>query len=301
MRIWVTVVIVIMISGIAFSQVKVPTFSGQMFGDYYYVLQYHGPSEKNYQAFDYRRLDLAAMDTLSTDFLARFCVESDQSTSLSSGALGFAVKHAYLDWENAFWGTTARMGLQPTPAIDLSESVFGYRSLEKSIQDLHGISPFVDMGVALYRNFGKDLYATAEIGNNSGDLSSVDRYKRLYLQLTSAPKDGLIIGATVDYAGGPQRKYLRTGDLLVARKSAALSGGAETVVQAVEHGEPNGSTLKSFGISLNAAARIMRDFALVARYDYWQGDSKTRSTGQSLYLLAFDFAAMKNVHFMPNV
>ena len=151
---------VLLFAGAAFAQ-NLPKFSGLFFGDYYYVLQHdasntgvnptstYSPDKglrKDMQAFDYRRIYLTADYDIAQDFSARFRLESDPSASIdANNKLSTMVKDAFIKWNNVTDGGNIIIGLQGTPDINMAEGIFGYRPLEKTIQDLHGISSSRDL------------------------------------------------------------------------------------------------------------------------------------------------------------
>ena len=53
------------------------------------------------------------------------------------------VKHAYPRYKKG--GTSAYFGLQGTPTWNVSERVWGYRSIEKTVMDLHKIGSSADL------------------------------------------------------------------------------------------------------------------------------------------------------------
>src|SRR5690554_6749198 len=96
--------------------------------------------------------------------------------------MAVAVKDIYLKWENIFSGSDIIIGIQPTPAFQISESVWGYRALEKTIMDLRGAVSSRDIGISLKGrlNNSGSLNYWFMFGNNSGNSPEVDKYKRLY-------------------------------------------------------------------------------------------------------------------------
>ncbi|MCL5031062.1 MAG: hypothetical protein M1480_18815 [Bacteroidetes bacterium] len=295
---------------------NLPKFSGLMFGDYYYVQQYHDQTQKDLQAFEFRRIYLTADYTVSDGIWARFRLESDPTASnLGNNKLSTMVKDAFLDFKNVGNGDLV-LGLQGTWNINMAEGIFGYRPLEKTIQDLHGISASRDLGISLTQKFSDAFSAGLLLGNNTGNgdsflpgtatNASQARYKSGYLFLQFNPMKELTILVDGQYYGAPKSQYGKIGDVIVNYANSSFSLGVQAFLNAIDHGEADGSTLERNGISLNGWIALTDNIRLVARYDNYTPDSNTKNTTianstQSFILGALDFAVRKNVHIMPNI
>ncbi len=303
----------LLMQGVLLSQVK---FSGLMFGDYYYMGQNHDQTQKDFQAFEYRRIYLTADYTVADDMWARFRLESDPTASnLGNNKLSTMVKDAFLDWKNAVGTGDLVVGLQGTWNINMAEGIFGYRSLEKTIQDLHGISASRDLGVSLTQKFSDALSAGFLIGNNNSNNGTLfglpntnaTRYKTGYLFLQYAA-DGLTVLLDGQYAGAPASHNVSTFDGILNYATNQFAIGAQGFVNSVEKGNPDGSNLSRNGISLNGWAGLTDNIRVVLRYDNYVANSNgtykntsIATSTQSFVLAGLDFAVKKNVHFMPNI
>ncbi len=133
--------------------------SGQFFVDYFYNISRDGnfsnfsntavDGAKDLNGFLLRRASLNYDKNISDKFSARFRLEADSKSNTSNDKIGVFVKDASLKWKNIFEGTDLILGIQPTPSFNVSEKYWGYRSLEKTIQDLRGFVPSRDFGIAL--------------------------------------------------------------------------------------------------------------------------------------------------------
>lgn len=301
---------------------NLPKFSGLFFGDYYYVLDHdaantttnptstYSPSgalQKDMQAFDYRRIYLTADYDIAQDFTARFRLESDPSVSNVNGKLGTMVKDAFINWKNVTDGGNIIIGLQGTPEINMAEGIFGYRPLEKTIQDLHGISSSRDLGISFNQKFSDFFKAGLLLGNNSGNspLSTTsDRYKAGYLYLQFNPVKQLTILLNGQYNGAGVDRYNRVGDVIVNYNNGSFSLGGQYFTNGLT--QADGSTLKRDGFSLNGWVALVSDLRFVARYDMYTPNIDSKNTTfsnsvQNLILGALDWSVRKNVHFMPNI
>lgn len=308
----------LLLVGMASAQ-NLPKFSGLFFGDYYYILNHDaantvnptsnygvaGALQKDMQAFTYRRIYLTADYDVAQDFSARFRLESDPSASnLGNGKLSTMVKDAFINWKNVTDGGNIIIGLQGTPDINMAEGIFGYRSLEKTIQDLHGISASRDLGVSYNQKFSDAFTAGLLLGNNSGNSVPTTKYKATYLYLQFNPMKELTILLNGQYNGVGVSTYNRAGDVIVNYANSSFSLGAQYFMDGINNA--GGSTTKKNGLSLNGWVGLMDNLRLVARYDMYTPNADTKNTSyatsvQNLILGALDWSVRKNVHLMPNV
>lgn len=321
----------LLFAGVSFAQ-NLPKFSGLMFGDYYYMAQNHDPSQKNMQAFEYRRIYLTADYTINSDFWARFRLESDPTGSnLGNGKLSTWVKDAFIDWKNPIGNSDLVVGLQGTWNINMAEAIFGYRPLEKTIQDLHSISASRDLGVSLTERFTDRFSAGLFLGNNSGNsgglypdnanglptnVNLAYRYKTAYLFLQYA-SDGLTVLLDGQYSGAPKGEDVSTGDLIVNYKTSSFGLGVQGFVNSVAKSAPDGSSLNRNGISFNGWVALVKHINLVGRYDMYTpitnsiyknqapppalGLPSVAWSTENFFMGALDFEVNQNVHFMPNI
>jgi hypothetical protein len=305
---------------VSFTQAQnLPKFSGLFFGDYYYVVNHDnnntvnptstygvsGSLQKAMGAFDYRRIYLTADYDIAPDFSARFRLESDPSASdLHNNKLSTMIKDAFITWKNVTQGGTILIGLQGTPQINMAEGIFGYRPIEKTIEDLHGISSSRDLGVSYNQVFSSEFKAGLLIGNNSSNSVPSNKYKAAYLYLQYNPVKEFTILLNGQYNSGNAGLYNRVGDVIVNYANSSFSIGGQYFLNGVS---TNAGTLKRNGLSLNGWVALAENLRLVARYDNYvptTSSAKNSSYGtatQSLFMGALDWTVEKNVHLMPNV
>jgi hypothetical protein len=143
---------------------------------------YEIPSNRN--AFQFRRIYLGYDYDIDKRFSAEILLSAEPSanttpsgtSSISNGdnladnRMGFFIKLFDLRWKNVWNGTDLLMGESLTPlTVNLTEKIWGYRSIEKTIADFHRNNLY-DVGVSLqgvfdpaHKNFGYDLM----IANNT--------------------------------------------------------------------------------------------------------------------------------------
>ncbi len=324
------IVIAVLVShAMVFAQGK---FSGLLFGDYFYNVSHDsatvpgsavGAGGKAYQAFQIRRIYFAYDDPLSESFTTRFRLEGDQTT-ITSGKMGMWVKDAFLQWKGVFKGSDLIFGIQPTPAFDISEGAWGYRALEKTTMDLHGIVPSRDLAIALRGKIDEEgmFNYWAMVGNNSGNAPETDKYKRYYLNLQFKPTAnfmGTLYGDFKAQSAINDPKSTSTPKATLSHDATTLalflmymekdkySVGLEGFQQSTTNGFVNKSgtltTLSGLGYSVYGTYNFQPDLAVVLRYDSYDPNTNSDAKGdQKGYILAaLSWKVDKQVSIMPNI
>lgn len=296
-------------------------FSGLMFGDYFYNSDNVTPANVNMNGFQFRRIYFTTDIFVAEKFDARFRVESDQGAgSLTAGGkLGVMVKDAYLKWKGIFSGSDMLFGISPTPAFDISEGAWGYRSLEKTIMDLNGIVPSRDFGVDLKGKIADNgsVNYWVKVANNSGNGPETDKYKRYYALLQFKPVDGFQATIYGDYAvkadvvdkvdGATKSNNGFVGALFLNyQQKSDFAIGVETFIRSQQNNfaATATSTLQnqnSFGISVWAWASLSEDFRLVGRFDNYDPNQDKDNDAVSMILAGLDWRVAKNVSIIPNI
>lgn len=198
-------------------QEKLPyKISGYTFTDYFYNVQRDDaigtfsnvatPGAEDFNGFLIRRLYFTYDDDISPDFTARFRLEADTGTVATNNKISVFVKDAYLTWKNAIGMQNLTFGMQPTPAFEVSEAAWRYRSLEKTIMDLRGIVPSRDIAVSLKGRIdgaGKFEYWVMA-GNGSGNTPETDKFKRFYFHTHWKPTEKFQATLYQDIKQAPQ-------------------------------------------------------------------------------------------------
>jgi len=316
-------------------QAKLPyKFSGYTFGDYFYNVSRDpnigtlpnvalgGPEDFN--GFLIRRVYLTFDDDISPDFTARFRVEADSSSLDSKGKITVFVKDAYLKWKNAVGSSDFIFGIQPTPAYEVSEGLWSYRSLEKTIMDLRGIVSSRDIGASLKGTLdssGKFSYWVM-FGNGSGNNPEIDKFKRLYGHLEWKPNDkftatfyqdwralpdianpndptqvvsndSFTTAWLIDY--GVKDKYNLGYEGFLTRQNNGFTTGTAPAIQIEDK--------KTLGHSFWAWYNFNPKVGVVGRYDYLEPNNLNLAQGdkRNLIIGSLVLKPNKNVWIMPNV
>lgn len=168
--------------------------------------------------FSYRRLYLTTDATISENFKARLRLEANDQNTPGRRPTPF-VKDLWVDWNYAS-DHSARIGIMPPPAFQLSEDVWGFRSLEKTILDVQRINAPRDFGIRfdgflplqgdfvryavmlangdppVFLGLYNELYEEDE---TRGTLPEHEKNKRGYAQISIHPSDKLVFSVGADY------------------------------------------------------------------------------------------------------
>ncbi len=338
---------------------------GLTFGDFYYdahadasnrgpETNYNGvPTYRN--AFQFRRIYLGYDYDINKKFSAEVLLSSEPSANtnvsgtttisnsdnLADNKMGFFIKLFDLRIKSVWNGTDVVVGEQLTPlTVMLTEKIWGYRSVEKTIADFHR-SNLYDLGAALQgvfdpatKNFGYDVM----IGNNtqanllSAANANTGFFKAFYGDVYAKLLDQrLIFDVYADYmqtasgtaAVGQQSRSMLKG--FVAYTTPKITFGVEAYTQTLKNGLIDATTKTPVpvdatveAISIYSHGSVYKDkLGFFARYDSYNPDNNFNAadiytvntnlpayspfTREHFVTAGLDYSPAKNVHFMPNV
>ncbi len=296
--------------------------SGQVFAEYYYNVvggprhAYNAagadtlnspnidgvkPIGRDLNGFQIRRVYLQLDSDLSARVSSRLRLEADGRSLTSDGKVGVALKTAHLHVRRAVPQGDLIFGLLDTPTWDLSEEIWQYRSVEKTIADFRGIGGRADFGAALRGSLdgAKHVGYAAMIGNGAGQRPEDNRHKKLYLALP-VNAGAFRLEPYADYESGPGSKDRATYKLFAGYVRAAAAIGIEALDR-VNH-RPEGGNQEPRGLSIFARAVVPANLAAFARLDLWQPDRRARDRVDSqLWIVGLDWRPVTDLHVMPNV
>ncbi len=308
--------------------------SGMVYVDYFYNMNRDSAlatlsdvangGAKGLNGFQLRRIYFTYDRDLSPDFMFRFRLEADGSTAAPNGKLTTFLKDAFLRWKNVVPGSELYVGLQPTPAFEISESAWGYRSLEKTIMDLRGTVAPRDIGISIRSRFEKagSLNYWFMFGNNSNNTAETDKYKRLYGNFQWILSSDFQVTAYGDYSmRSPVSNPNAPGstmdnDVFVTGMFAGYGVvndymlGVEGFFQTTQNGLRKGSvapfvlgTKYGLGVSVFAYAYVEDNVSFVGRYDFFDPNIDQSIKGDLRHYMVFGLSWKpdKNVAVTPNV
>ncbi len=325
---------------------------GMIFGDFEYrphsdsllrgTTQYAGisyPSPINYSSFDVRRIYIGADFVFSKHVSGSILLANEGNTDDQRNPV-FSIKEADIIWKDLYKNADLYIGRSTTPAFALlTEQVWGYRSIEKTIADMRYIATAVDLGVAIRGRFndqGTSGY-NLMIGNGSvgtipnGQKAEDDMFKKFYADIWAKIfNKKIILDLYADYerdqltdlaTGRPFHKSKSTVKGFVAYQTDAITIGVEAFIQENQNfsiftkpGSTIADTANAYtaGISGYVHGRIIKNkLGYFARYDAFTPDldfnpAYTYSTGNITYnenfmTAGFDWMPAKDLHIMPNI
>ena len=307
--------------------------------------QYTGvPQSKT--AFSFRRIYLGYDYNITKKFSAELLLAAEDNFNQTSAAgvnttsgdlltnnkYAFYIKLANIRWKNIWKGTDLVVGQVSTPAFPLlSEKVWSYRSIERTIADIRR-TPSFDMGATLQGkfdakgNYGYDVM----VGNGTSAKPENDKFKWFYGDVFAMFMDKkLVFDLYADYErlnwvdGFHHSRNMIKG--FAAYNTPALTIGLEAFVNngnkdvvGIRSTGKDTLNARSTGISAYVHGDIIKSkLRYFVRYDSYNPDTKydngtySKYTGftanyepsnkENFFTAGLDFMPAKNVHFMPNI
>jgi len=285
--------------------------SGYIFGDYFY--EFSNPNaatdDLNRNGFQFRRAYFTYDRNLSEKFSVRFRLEMNSPDLVSSQDFGTSslltpyIKHAYLRWNNFIPQCNLSFGLVGTPTWNISEEVWGYRSVEKTIMDVRKVTSSADLGLALDGKFTKSgvLNYSVLIANGSGTRSETDKNKRVFVNTPIKIQNTYFVVPYFDYEGGNDGRSKNTLALFGGLQKPDFHGGVEIYRRTSNKALANNQDKTENGFSIFGAVKVAEKVKLLGRYDIYDPNTDLDDDGNTFIIAGLDFAPEKNVNIIPNV
>jgi hypothetical protein len=287
------------------------TLSGTIFADYYWMARHHNEDIEGNNGFWFRRIYMTYDHNLSNGFSTRVRLQMKSAGDFqSSVAMTPEVKDAYLKWQNDHHQILA--GISSTPTWSLVEDVWGYRSVEKSPQDLYDFGSSRDFGLSVKGdvtssgNLGYHFF----IGNGNSNKPEIDRGKKVMFSLAYNLNKNIVIQGYGDYNdrtdnpdyytaqvfGGYQSETLNVGVLYSSQyRDDQLDLSSQTLDLV--------SVFTNFKIKHNVKGYLRADHL----FDEYRGGSGNSyipfaEDVESTFMVAgADFLLAEQIHLMPNI
>lgn len=302
----------IILCPLIFAQDSSYTFSGLMFGDYYWVPAHHDSSVKNSNGFWFRRIYLTYEHTIHSAFSARIRLEMASAGDFSTSSVPLIpfIKDAYMKW-TINQDHQAYLGISQPPTLTVIEKIWNYRFIEKTPLDLQRWAPSRDFGVAIRGKFLHEdkLHYHVMLANGSGNKSETNSGKKIMASVSYDFTKNFVFEAYVDCndCDGSNDFFTYQGFLAFYKENMAIGLQYAHQTRHVPGDKDEELDLLSafvrFIISdkLGIVTRIDRMFTpnpLAARQWYLPFDPTAKST---LYILGVDYIPVKQVHITPNI
>jgi hypothetical protein len=289
------------------------------------------PYNTNYNSFDLRRVYVGYDYNFTRKFTAQVLLSHEGNNYDAQGNRTVLIKLANIRWKNAFAGTDVVVGQMATNAYSLlSEQVWAYRSVEKTITDMRGIAASSDFGVSLQGKYKDGQYGYNILATNNSKYSQENNsFKKFSADVFAKFLDKkLVVDLYGDYERYSQpHPYQLSKSMMkvfVAYQSEPITIGVEVFQQAgtnyayysliSDTSISDTSDVNVFGFSVFAHAPIIKDkLRVFARFDSFDPDTKYSSNNrytnnsinghlkESFITAGLDWTPVTNVHVMPNI
>lgn len=286
-------------------------FSGRIYSDYYWMAQNHNEDIEGKNGFWFRRIYATYNRNLNNGFSTRLRLEMDSSGDFQAGSdMVPSVKDAYLKWQNENHQVFA--GISGSPMFGLTEDVWGYRSVEKSPQDLYDFGSSRDFGLAAKGNLGQtgNLQYHLFLGNGNGTAPDVDKGKKVSFSLAYNITDQLVIQGYGDYNSRTDNPDSYTGQVFTGYQSDKLNIGALYSNQYREGtlgGNSRNLDLVSIFSNMTVSEKTKLYFRADHLFDGYEdgGDNSyipfAKGVESTFLIGGADFQLADKIHLMPNV
>ena len=277
-------------------------FSGVLFSDYSYTVQSPGEAMNGENAFGFRRVYLTTDYKISDDFSGRFRLEAADNSTTTQGKPAPFVKDLYLKWSNALGdGHNVSFGAQSPGKWNVSEKMWGYRSLEKTIMDRTKIASSRDLGVVFTGPITADgrIKYNLMAANNSGGKAETDKYKRVYGQLEIAATESISLSIGGDYYQFEGGSSIVTNAFLGFTQEA-FQIGLEGYINPKNLDVPDDQDTR-IGVSVFGFYNVKENHRFVARFDMMDRDNLGAETTNNWAIFGYAVSPTKGVEIIPNL
>ncbi len=283
-----------------------------VFADYFYKLggdsvglpAQYAPYREHTGLFQFRRVQLWAESFFGAGFSARVLLEANDLSLDAQRRYSPFLKEVSLTWDSlALDQLQLQAGLIPTPTWRLSEALWSYRSLEKTVTDFWGWGSAVDFGVALRARSETSnqrvFQALLMLGSGEGVRAESNSQKKLYAECFAQPLPGFWLEAYADWESRAPREHILQFKGLLGYQHASFSAGGELLLRSQHRAD---TVTTPLGLSLFGHWQLAQtpSVRLVLRYDWVKRENSPASV-HHFGLVAIDYAPIPQVHCMPNL
>lgn len=270
---------------------------GKLSGKAYFEYYHPSDMEEDYSEFQFTRFYFTYDYKVSDDISIRYRLDGDRS--INDHKWHPFLKHAFVSMGGMLPHTKILAGMQGTPNWSFySEPFWGYRSVEKTIQDRHHVGTSADAGIGLDSAPFGDFRLHLLVANGTGyGGPENDKYKKIYAALAYKPEKMLTGSIFFDYEPTSENYSNTTITLFGGVDLGMFSAGGEFFTRTNQDSVDVEKTgLSVFG---NVDVKVGKVFGRFDSYD--PGDDGDHGEKETLILVGFDYKVDKKLHIMPNV
>jgi hypothetical protein len=269
---------------------------GLAFGDYYYVAS---GAAKEQNGFQIRRIYLTFDKKWNDRFTGRFRLEANDAGFGTGDKMTPAIKDASMKYKKN--GRSLVVGLSPTPTWSLTEGIWGYRSVVKTLLDLNKVGSSRDLGVLFETPLGSSEKVKAQVmfGNGNSNKAEINNDKKAYIRLAMAPTKTVGLTLYADYESRPGDQDRTTFSAL----AYSLTKTGALAVEGVWQNRKNAATgtdTTARGVSLFGRAKTRENIGFFGRIDYFDPSDQTPGDALTRLIAGVDLIPDAKIHIMPN-
>lgn len=286
------------------------TFSGYMMGDYYYVAQNNNAEIEGQNGFWFRRIYFTQDNKLSDEFQVRLRLElGSPGDFTSSSKIEPFLKDGYLKWMKS--GHSITFGLSSTPTFEYIESIWGYRSVEKTPADIYKLGSSRDFGLSFQGKLdqAKKISYNFMVSNGSGTKAETSKGKKVMFALGYQLTSSFSFEFYSDYDDRPGKANRNSFQGFLAYKTKNYRLGLQLLQQ--KRQQDRGEDQEIRMLSVFGATKLKEKLWTFARFDRSfdpvpEGPTisylPVNGSSKFNFLVAgIDFRPIPQVQLMPNV
>ncbi len=306
---------------------------GYVFGDYF--LKVHADElnrgnvqysnlPKDFNAFSFRRIYLGYDYRITEKITTQLLLANENDNADLIGERTVYIKAANLRWKDIIPNNDLVIGQTATPIYALlSEKIWGYRSIEKTVTDMRKLNSSNDFGISWQGTVNKgNIGYNLMLANGTAQRPENDKYKKFYGELYAKFLDQkLILDVTEDYEVSSTSRAISGIRGFLGYESKSLNGGVEIYSRVLKDaakdtvgGLSNAkiNDITPFALSVFIRGQIIGStLGYFARFDSYNPDrnfdpnaeyaSKMSTDKENFITAGLDWSPVKNVHLMPNI
>lgn len=270
---------------------------GIAFGDYYFIA---AGADRNENGFKFRRIYLTYDLKWNDRWSGRVRYEANDAGFGGEDKMRPFVKHGYLRYRAN--GRTVYMGLFGTPTWNVSERIWGYRSIAKTIMDMRKIGSSADLGVGYKGKLDGAGRVKVQLmfGNGNGQRPEGDNGKKVYSLLHLKPADVVEATVYVDWEGKPEGRDRITFAGMLGTSVESFRFGIEGFIRNNKKAQ-SGDDIQVRGISAFGALNVKPQVDVFGRLDFFDPNHRMQQDEEYMIIGGVDVVPAGNIHIMPNI